>query len=230
MAGALDYETTASYPLTVTASDPAGGTSTAAVTVTVANVDEAPGFGAADYDFSVAEDAAMGATVGTVDATDPEGGAVSYALTAGNEAGAFALAAATGALTVAGALDYETADNYNLTMTASDAAGHTATADVAITVTDVAYAPVFGATSYAWSVAEDAATGAALGTVSATDPEGGAVSYAVTAGNDAGAFAIDAGTGALTVAGALDYETTSSANLTVEASSTATGRPRRRCR
>ena len=219
VAGALDYETTASYPLTVTASDPAGGTSTAAVTVTVANVDEAPGFGAADYDFSVAEDAAMGATVGTVDATDPEGGAVSYALTAGNEAGAFALAAATGALTVAGALDYETADNYNLTMTASDAAGHTATADVAITVTDVAYAPVFGATSYAWSVAEDAATGAALGTINATDPEGGAVAYALTAGNEAGLFQIDAASGRLTVAGALDYETTSSVSLTVEAKS-----------
>ncbi len=219
VAGALDYETTASYPLTVTASDPAGGTSTAAVTVTVTDVDEAPGFGAADYAFSVGEDVAVGAAVGTVSATDPEDGAVSYAVTAGNEAGAFALDAATGALTVAAALDYETADNYGLTVTASDAAGHTATADVAITVTDVAYAPVFGATSYAWSVAEDAAIGAALGTVSATDPEGGAVTYALTAGNDAGAFAIDASTGALTVAGALDYETTASFNLTVTASS-----------
>ena len=169
VAGALDYETTPSYPLTVTASDPAGGTSTstAAVTVTVTDVDEAPGFGAADYAFAVAEDAAVGTAVGTVSATDPEGGAVSYAITAGNEAGAFALDAATGALTVAGALDYETADNYGLTVTASDAAGHTATADVAITVTDVAYPPTFGADSYAWSVAEDAAVGAAVGSRSA---------------------------------------------------------------
>ncbi len=219
VAGALDYETTASYPLTVTASDPAGGTSTAAVTVTVTDVDEAPGFGAADYAFSVAEDAAVGTALGTVTATDPEDGTVSYALTAGNEAGAFVLDAATGALTVAGALDYETADNYSLTVTASDAAGHTATADVAVTVTDVAYPPTFGADSYAWSVAEAAAVGAAVGSVSATEPEGGAVTYAVTVGNDAGAFAIEAGTGALTVAGALDYETTASYSLTVTASS-----------
>ena len=203
----------------MTARDPAGGTSTAAVTVTVTNVDEAPGFGAADYDFSVAEDAAVGATVGTVDATDPEDGAVSYALTAGNEAGAFALAAATGALTVAGALDYETADNYGLTVTARDAAGHTATADVAVTVTDVAYPPTFGADSYAWSVAEDAAVGAAVGSVRATEPEGGAVSYAITAGNDAGLFQIDAASGRLTVAAALDYETAASYSLTVTASS-----------
>ncbi len=219
VASALDYETTPSYPLTVTASDPAGGTATAAVTVTVTNVDEAPGFGAADYAFSVGEDAAVGAAVGTVSATDPEDGAVSYAITAGNEAGAFAIDAATGALTVAGALDYETADDYNLTVTASDAAGHTATADVALTVTDVAYPPGFGATSYAWSVAEDAAVGAAVGTVSATDPEGGAVAYALTAGNDAGLFQIDAASGRLTVAGTLDYETTASYSLTVTASS-----------
>ena len=217
VAGALDHETTASYGLTVTARDPAGGSSTAAVTVTVTDVDEPPAFGAADYAFSVAEDAAVGAAVGTLTAADPEDGAVTYALTAGNDAGAFALDAATGALTVAATLDYETADDYTLTVTASDAQDHTATADIAVTVTDVAYAPVFAATSYAWSTAEDAAVGAALGTVAATDPEGGAVSYALTAGNDAGHFAIDAGTGALTVAAALDYETTTSYGLTVEA-------------
>ncbi len=219
VAGALDYETTASYGLTVTARDPAGGSSTAAVTVTVTDVDEPPAFGAADYAFTMAEDAAVGAAVGTVPATDPEGGAVTYAITAGNEAGAFAIDAGSGALRVAAALDYETADDYNLTVTASDAQGTTATADVAVTVTDEAYPPGFGAESYAWSVAEDSAVGAALGTVSATDPEGGAVSYAITAGNDAGAVAIDASSGALTVAAALDYETAPSYGLTVTAGS-----------
>ncbi len=218
VAGTLDHETTPSVSLTLEAR--AGGSqATTAVTVTVTDVDEAPAFGAADYAFNVGEDAAVGAAVGTVSATDPEDGTLTHAITAGNEAGAFAIDAGTGALTVAGALDYETADNYGLTVTASDAAGHAATADVALTVTDVAFPPVFGATSYAWSVAEDAAIGAALGTVSATDPEGGTVTYALTAGNDAGALAIDAGTGALTVAGALDHETTSSYSLTVQASS-----------
>ena len=216
--GALDHETSASYMLTVEAR--AGGSqTTTTATVTVTDVDEAPAFGAADYAFSVAEDAVAGAAVGTVSATDPEDGDLSYAITAGNEAGAFALDSRSGALTVADTLDYETADEYNLTVSASDAAGQTATADVAITVTDVAVPPVFAEASYAWSVAEDAAVGTALGTVGATDPEGGAVSYKITAGNDAGAFAIDAATGALTVAGALDYEATTSFSLTVEATS-----------
>ncbi len=218
VAGTLDHEASASHALTVEAR--AGGSqATVTATVTVTDVDEAPAFGTADYEFSVAEDAATDAAVGTVSATDPEAGDLTYAITAGNEAGAFALDADSGALTVAGTLDYETADDYNLTVTASDAAGHTGTADVAITVTNAAFPPVFGAESYAWSVAEDAAAGAAVGTVSATDPEGEAVTYTITAGNDAGTFAIDAATGALTVAGALDYETTASHSLTVGATS-----------
>ncbi len=146
VAGTLDHETTSSVSLTLEAR--AGG-SQATTTVTVTDVDEAPAFGAADYAFNVGEDAAVGAAVGTVSATDPEGGAVSYAITAGNEAGAFAIDAGTGVLSVAAALDYETADEYNLTVTARDAAGHTATADVEVTVTDVAYPPTFGADSYA---------------------------------------------------------------------------------
>ena len=193
--GALDHETSASHTLTVEAR--AGGSqATVTATVTVTDVDEAPAFGTADYEFSVAEDAATGAAVGTVSATDPEDGGLTYAITAGNEAGALALDSRSGALTVAGTLDYETTDEYHLTVTASDAAGHTATADIEITVTDVAFPPVFGEASYAWSVAEDAAVGVAVGTVGATDPEGGAVTYAITAGNDAGHVAIDAATGA----------------------------------
>ena len=218
VAGTLDHEASASHTLTVAAR--AGGSqATTTATVTVTDVDEAPVFGAAEYAFSVAEDAATDAAVGTVGATDPEDGDLTYALTSGNETGAFAIDAGTGALTVTGVLNYETADEYHLTVSARDAAGHTATADVAITVTDVAFPPVFGEASYAFSVAENSPAATAVGTVSATEPEGGAVSFKITAGNDAGAFAIDGGTGALTVAGTLDYETAASVNLTVEATS-----------
>ena len=58
-----------------------------------------------------------------------------------------------------------------------------------------------------------------VGTVAATDADtADTVTYAITAGNDAGLFAIDTGTGAITVAGTLDHETTSSYTLTVQAS------------
>ena len=73
--------------------------------------------------------------------------------------------------------------------------------------------------SYAFSVFEDAAIDDAVGTVTAPDEdEGDTVVYAITEGNADGKFAIDSTTGAITVAAVLDYETTSSYTLMVEAS------------
>lgn len=181
-----------------------------------------PVFDSSSYSYSVAEDAATSTAVGKVSATDSDqGDAVSYSVTAGNDAGKFAIGSSNGQITVADALDYETASSYTLTVEASDGRGGMATTTVAIAVTDVAEnsAPSFGSSSYSFSVAEDAATSTAVGTVSATDSdEGDTVSYSVTAGNDAGKFAIGSSNGQITVAGTLDYETVSSYTLTVEAS------------
>ena len=80
------------------------------------------------------------------------------------------------------------------------------------------HAPAFGAASYAFSVAENAAEDDAVGSVSATDPNADdTVTYAITAGNTGNAFAIDAANGAITVAAALDHATTASYTLTVQA-------------
>ena len=84
-------------------------------------------------------------------------------------------------------------------------------------------APVFGAASYAFELAENAdgsTTPVALGTVSATDPDDDALTYSIAAGNDAGLFEIDASTGELTYKGTgEDYESdTASYELTVRAS------------
>ena len=77
--------------------------------------------------------------------------------------------------------------------------------------------PVFAEKSYSFMVAENSATGTAVGTVSATDPNGDILSYSITAGNPGNAFAIGPSTGAITVAAGLDFETTPSYELTVEA-------------
>ena len=212
--------------LTVTATDAQGGATRVPVVVAVADAAQQrapPVFPAAGWSFRVAEDAPVGTPVGTAAALDLDGGPLTYALTAGNTGGVFALDASSGMLTVAGALDYETTASYALTLTASDAHGGTATATVAISVTDVAYAPRFAAASLTFTVDETAAVGTAVGVVQALDPAGGTVRYALTAGNAAGAFAIDAATGTLTVAGALDRATTPAYALTVTASTTEGG-------
>ena len=101
----------------------------------------APTFGAKSYAFKVAENAAVGTTVGAVKATGQGKDAVTYALTAGNTGGAFAIDASTGALTVAKALDYETTASYTLTVQAEQPTSAAAAVPVTIAVTDVPETP-----------------------------------------------------------------------------------------
>ena len=83
--------------------------------------------------------------------------------------------------------------------------------------------PAFGQQSYAFDLAEDtdgSANRISLGTVLATDPDGGSVTYSIEGGNAAGLFEIDAASGELFyTGGGEDYETGSTSfELTVRAS------------
>ncbi|MFC4992838.1 cadherin domain-containing protein [Rubritalea tangerina] len=90
-----------------------------------------------DTSGSVAEDATLGTTVATVSASDPDAGdSLSYAITAGNTGGAFAIDN-SGVITTATALDYETTNSYTLTVTVTDNGGLSDTASVSVSVTDV---------------------------------------------------------------------------------------------
>ena len=137
--------------------------------VTTGPCNSDPEFDPASYTFSVSEDASTADTVGTVSATDPdEGDTVSYSITAGNGDGKFMIDGGTGEITVNAALDYETTDEYRLTVEASDERGGTDTATVTVTVTDVAEDPPPVLTGLTVSLADgvfsltwDAVTGAA---------------------------------------------------------------------
>ena len=102
----------------------------------------APEFGAESYSFAVAESAAVGSAEGTASATDADGDSITYSINAGNGGGEFAIDAASGATTLAAALDYEKTTSYALTVTANDGnhAG-TGTASAAVSVTDVLDTP-----------------------------------------------------------------------------------------
>jgi len=80
--------------------------------------DEAPHSVAMD-DQSVSEDASIGDIVGTVSATDPEAGSLSYSLS-DDASGMFTIDASSGEIKVAGALDYETTDSYSVTVDVDD--------------------------------------------------------------------------------------------------------------
>ena len=73
------------------------------VSFTVTQANRAPEFGSSTYDFYVAEDAAVNASVGSASATDADSHVLTYTIEAGNADGKFAISSA-GAITVAVAL------------------------------------------------------------------------------------------------------------------------------
>jgi VCBS repeat-containing protein len=66
-------------------------------------------------------------------------------------------------------------------------------------------------------VSESAAVSTLIATASASDADGDAITYAIAGGNSEGKFAIDPSSGEITLIDALDYETTVSYTLTIEA-------------
>ena len=243
---ALDYETKNSYEVTVTASD--GGTDTASVTVTISvtNVNEAPTFPSTTDTRSVAENTAAGTNIGAaVTATDPDVAgtntdvnpddatvdALTYTL-GGTDAASFDIVSTSGQLQTKTALDYETDNSYEVTVTASDGGTDTASVTVTINVTNVNEAPTFPATTDTRSIAENTGAGTDIGVaVSATDPDVAgtntdvnpddanvdALTYTL-GGTDAASFDIVSTSGQLQTKAALDYETDNSYTVTVSVS------------
>ena len=90
-------------------------------------VNRAPEFSTSTYVFSVAENAATTTLVGTVTATDPDGDSVTYTIRAGDDARRLRDSHVHWwVITVAGALDRDTAATHTLTVRASDGNGGTA--------------------------------------------------------------------------------------------------------
>ena len=188
---------------------------------------EPPAFGSQFYGFDLPEKtdgSANRISLGSVLATDPDGGSVTYSIEGGNAAGQFEIDAASGELFyTGGGEDYETGStSFELTVRASDG-DQTTDTTVTVNVTDVAEAPAFAQAGYGFDLAEraDGSTNRVpLGTVSATDPDGGSVTYSIEGGNAAGQFEIDAASGELFyTGGGEDYGTGSTSfELTVRAS------------
>ncbi|KAA0166270.1 hypothetical protein FNF31_01496 [Cafeteria roenbergensis] len=106
---ALDHESAGLIVLSVQVEDTQGLTSTAQVSVTVRDVNEAPSMAEDTFEFKVAENAVMGTQIDFVSAADVDDGdvltwsmrVVSTGTMAAAGAGDFAINPATGALTVA---------------------------------------------------------------------------------------------------------------------------------
>jgi hypothetical protein len=226
---AVDFETgPQQFDITVTATDSGGLIRTEIFTINVADTNEAPS-APADADGAANEisEAAVAGTVVSIlaEATDPDAGdTLTYSL-ADDSGGRFVIDAVSGVVTVAegATFDFEAEPEIQIQVIATDGGGLSSPASTfTIQVGDVpeAVGPLSDDNPDPNQVAENAAVGSIVGiTGKAVDVDAGdSVTYALTE-NAGGRFAIDAATGIVTVAGALDFEDAASHIITIEATS-----------
>jgi len=178
--------------------------------------------------FSIAENTTNGTAVGTVVARNNHAGAtLTYAIASGNTNGAFAINSATGEITVANSttLDFETLSlrwddpaTIEMFVTITDAANPTLNENLrtVVTVTDVNEAPTI--TGGAATMIEHTYVGTKIFKVTASDPDHyDFVTFSITGGNTGNVFAIDSGTGQISVAADISVTADTVYNLTVRA-------------
>lgn len=159
----LDYETTSSYILTVTAKD--GGSpsnsASAQVNISIVNVDDnVPVFQTGSQVSKIREDVAIGTRVVRLNATDADGNDLIFHILSGNTDGAFEIHNASGLITVAAKLDRETTEKYILAVKATDPGGKSVTHNATIQVIDVNdNAPVFAKANYSKDIMENLPSG-----------------------------------------------------------------------
>ena len=174
----------------------------------------APVFAESGYRFALSENAEGSVnrqSLGTVTATDPDGGTVRYRLVGGDESRRFAIDPDTGEVFYVGpGEDYESrVTSHELTVRASDGS-YSTEVSVTVTVTDAPEAPAFEAESYTFALAENVDGSderLSLGVVEAVDPEGDPVHYSLAGDNASDLFAIEETSGELYYVGSgEDYE------------------------
>ena len=188
----------------MTATDPYGLSDSVTLTITVTDVDEAPGSDAGEAHPTVEENRTD--YVGRFTASDPEGDAITWSALSGSDAGDFDFDTSSGDLTFKTPPDFDTPqdanrDNVYLVNVNASAGGKTGTLAVTVTVTNVNEAPeIAGPDSV--DFAEDGR--GMVASYSATDPEGGTVVWQALAGVDSGAFTFS--NGVLRFAAPPDFE------------------------
>lgn len=212
--------------LLVTASDGSAST-TIGVEVRVQNAP--PQFSSADS-ATVVENTT---TVLTVQATDSDGGAVTYSIAGGTDSAAFTIGGSSGELSFATAPDFENptdsnGDNvYQVVVRAADDSGATADQTITVTVTDANDPPVIVLDQSSFnldgsSAAEDQIVVPASNFSESFDPEGATLTnWQIVSGNtrtDTGAvspFKINNSTGEISINDPSNFESTSTTSFTL---------------
>ncbi|XP_062576129.1 cadherin EGF LAG seven-pass G-type receptor 2-like isoform X1 [Saccostrea cucullata] len=229
----LDRESNASYQILVQATDQGDvanrRSSTATVNIAVLDEnDNYPQFSQKTYLVNVSEDYNfnMNLAIAKVSATDRDldkNGQITYNIFGGNTFDTFRIDPATGEISVQKQLDYETTEEYRLSIQAQDQGEppKTNTTDVIIKVIDVNdNPPIFHAAPYRGNVPEDAPINSTAVAVQAQDSDDGLnalLVYSIVNPDQNLPFWIDSATGDVKVKSKLDHEKHENYNFVVMA-------------
>lgn len=200
--------------VTATVSDGRGGSVSQTLTIQVRD-NVAPKF-TSPAKVEIAENIGSAQVVYRAAASDAS--PVTYSLRSWDDAAAFTIDPATGAVTLKDNPDYERKSSYSFTVVATDSAGSSSEQAVTLKVTDVfedVTAPVFTSSSLANTIAENSGASQVVYTASAFGAT--AVTYSLKGIADAAAFTINASSGAVILSANPDYETKAVYNFTVVA-------------
>ncbi|KAL3852704.1 hypothetical protein ACJMK2_016322, partial [Sinanodonta woodiana] len=221
LVSSFDYESTSSFYILVAVSD--DGLASMSFTVTyniiITDINEhTPSFSKSTYNIGIAEATAVDKDVLVLKATDDDiSDSITYSIKPENSD--FEINPTTGVIKTTTKLNRTLTPVYNLTVYAADNGtspySRTSFTTVLITITN-STAPVFLSIYYETSVSENANEGTTVLSVSASDPDDAILSFSIWSGDTRNVFTIDtAGNIVVQDATSLDYETTSSYNLTI---------------
>ena len=203
--GGLDYETDASYNITVRSTDDDGLFLDKTFTINVKNINEVP----TDIQISkntVNETVEIGHTVCTFTTTDPDAGDT-FTYTLNTEDVPFDISG--NQLVTSGPLDYETDTSYNINVTTSDSGDLTFSKDFKIYITNVNEPPT-NLTLDITNVDENVEIGYKVGTFTVEDPDDSSINtFTYTISGESIPFTIDTN-GDMTTTGLIDFEAQSS--------------------
>ena len=173
-----------------------------------------------DADISVSENAAEGAVVANLSATDQDAGeSLSYAI-GDDPSGLFMIDGDQIKVKAGAEIDFETADNHALEIQVTDSAGNSYTRTVAVQVNNLNEEPTDIAIT-GGAVDENAASGTTVGSLSATDQDADeSFGYAIT-DDPSGLFIIDGDQIKVADGAAIDYESSASHDIAVQVTDSA---------
>ena len=209
-----DFETKATYNLTITADDDEANSSSLDYTINVTNVNEQPTsitLGSTSFNEN-----SLSETIGVISTADDDSSDSHTYELSGADAESFEIVSSSLKLKDSISANYEVKNSYAITITSTDSGGLTASEDFSLTVNDINDAP--SAIEVSNLQTDENSIGALLDSIVITDEDAASETYSYEiSGDDADSFEVVEGQLKVKSDVSLDYETKASYSITLTA-------------